>query len=196
MAATDTLLFGTFNPHKLDEIRGIIGERFTVRGCHELSGITEAEETGATLAANARLKAEHYAHQAGLPAFADDTGLEVMALDGAPGVNSSTYAGPEGDSAANIEKLLKELENVADRRATFRTVIALAKPGEATQIFEGDLPGQIVTAPKGEGGFGYDPIFLPDGSLRTLAELKPEQKNDISHRRKALDQLINFLHNG
>jgi XTP/dITP diphosphohydrolase len=127
--------------------------------------------------------------------FADDTGLEVEALNGAPGVHSSTYAGPEGDSQANINKLLKELEDEPDRRATFRTIIAFASPDAETQIFEGDLPGQIVTTPKGEKGFGYDPIFLPDGSLRTLAELSSDQKNSVSHRRKALDQFINFLRN-
>lgn len=187
------ILFGSFNPKKVEEARAILGAGTALRWCGEFDGLAEVEETGADLVENAVLKAEVYARATGLPCFADDTGLEVEALGGAPGVYSARYAGPEGDAAANMARMLRELDGAANRRARFRTVIALAVTGQPTRWIDGELAGEIVLERRGDGGFGYDPIFLPVGESRTLAQMTPEEKNRISHRARALARLPELL---
>lgn len=155
--------------------------------------LPEPEEAGETLEENAIKKAVAYAKSSGLPAVAEDTGLEVAALGGAPGVHSSRFAGREKDYAANNRKLLKQLRGVEDRRAQFRTVAVFALPDGRFWTSEGVLVGKIAHEPRGTKGFGYDPLFIPEGETRTLAELSLEEKNRISHRRKALEGLRPIL---
>lgn len=186
------LLFATNNAHKLAEVQAVLGPAFeltTPRDC----GITEEiPETCDTLEGNASQKA-HYLHdRTGLDCFADDTGLEVMALGGAPGVHSARYATDGHDFAANNELLLRNLEGVADRRARFRTVIALLLDGQEYR-FEGIVEGRILDRACGHEGFGYDPLFVPDGFSKTFAEMTPDEKNSISHRGRAVRQLASFL---
>lgn len=190
-----TLFFGTGNAHKLDEISLLLGADWTLKSFRDLPAPLEVEETESTLEGNARLKAEAFHAATGLPCFADDTGLEVEALGGAPGVYSSRYAGEEGNAEANMSKLLDALQGVADRRARFRTVIAY-HDGRQLRYFEGILNGSIALARSGKGGFGYDPVFVPDGSTRSLAEYSPEEKNQISHRGIAVHLFIRFLSGG
>ena len=188
------VLLGTGNPAKLAEILAILG---AIPGVEWVSasdlGLPEPEEEGKTLEENAIIKAVTYAKRAGLPALAEDTGLEVEALGGAPGVLSSRFAGREKDYAANNRKLLELLEGAENRRARFRTVAVLALPDGRFWTSEGVLEGEIAREPRGSGGFGYDPLFIPKGDTRTLAELSPEEKNAISHRRKALEGLKPLL---
>jgi XTP/dITP diphosphohydrolase len=186
------LFFGTGNPKKLKEIREILGDQFTLVSFTDLPAPLEVEETEDTLEGNAILKARSYHAATGLPCFADDTGLEVAALGGRPGVYSARYAGLDGDATRNMQKLLQELDGVADRSARFRTVIAWYD-GQDLRTFEGILSGRIGTAPVGSNGFGYDPVFLPDGMDRTLAELDADAKNAISHRGQALRKFVDFL---
>jgi XTP/dITP diphosphohydrolase len=148
---------------------------------------SDVEETGETLEANALLKASAVATATGLPSVADDTGLEVQALDGAPGVRTGRYAGPNATYQDNVARLLRELEGVVERQATFRTVVALVTPDGGVTLSEGLLEGQIAHAPRGEFGFGYDPVFEVEG--RTLAEMTTNEKNDVSHRARALRNL-------
>lgn len=190
--ATQKLFFGTGNAKKLKEIGEILGDRFEILSFHDLPQPLEVEETEDTLEGNARLKALAFYAATQIPCFADDTGLEVVALDGAPGVYSARYAGPACDAQANMQKLLAALEGVADRRASFRTVIAW-HDGAALRFFEGTLHGQIGFSPRGTSGFGYDPIFIPDGENRTLAEMSANEKNAISHRGLALQQFAAYL---
>lgn len=188
------VLIGTRNPHKLEECRRILGD---IPGIEWLTfrerPFPEVEETGSTLEENARLKAVSLARITGLPTLAEDSGLEVTALGGAPGVLSARFAGVEKDYRANNEKLLALLAGVEDRRARFRTVAVLALPDGRTWMTEGVLEGEIALAPRGSGGFGYDPLFIPLGETRTLAELAPEEKDRISHRRRALERLRPLL---
>lgn len=188
------VLIGTRNPHKLEECRRILGD---IPGIEWLTfrerPFPEVEETGSTLEENARLKAVSLARITGLPTLAEDSGLEVAALGGAPGVLSARFAGVEKDYRANNEKLLALLAGVEDRRARFRTVAVLALPDGRTWMTEGVLEGEIALAPRGSGGFGYDPLFIPLGETRTLAELAPEEKDRISHRRRALERLRPLL---
>jgi len=188
------VLLGTGNPAKLAEILAILG---AIPGVEWVSasdlGLPEPKEEGKTLEENAIIKAVTYAKRAGLPALAEDTGLEVEALGGAPGVLSSRFAGREKDYAANNRKLLELLEGAENRRARFRTVAVLALPDGRFWTSEGVLEGEIAREPRGSGGFGYDPLFIPKGDTRTLAELSPEEKNAISHRRKALEGLKPLL---
>ncbi len=156
-------------------------------GCHE-----EIPETGKTLEENAKIKALHVAKTYGYPCFADDTGLLVNALNGAPGVFSARYAGNHKDTDANIRKLLFELETKKDRSARFETVIALVLQGE-THVFKGAVSGTIILEKKGTAGFGYDPVFVPKGYDRTFAELPLQVKNAISHRARATEKLVHFL---
>lgn len=183
------LLIATRNPHKLSEIREIfdLPEREFVSAL-DFPDIPDVVEDGATLEANAIKKAVTMALATGFYALADDTGLEVTALDGAPGVYSARYAGAEADYAANNRKLLAELAPVDDRAAQFRCVIALSDPDGRAQYVEGICPGRIAREPRGANGFGYDPIFIPDGFDRTFAELASDEKNRISHRGRALGQ--------
>ncbi len=189
-----TILLGTKNPHKLREITEILAELaplqlLTFRECP----FSDVPEEGATLEENARLKAHTICAQMGLPVLAEDSGLEVEALGGAPGVRSARFAGEGKDDRANIEKLLSLLKNVTERRARFRCVAVLAWPAGDELISEGILWGQIARAPRGTEGFGYDPVFIPDGYDQTLAELGPQLKNRISHRRRALEGLMRQL---
>jgi len=184
------VLLGTTNPGKVREILGILGD---IPGITWLTGdevpFPEVAEVGATFLENAILKARTVASATGLPTLAEDSGLEVTALGGAPGVRSARYAGEPPDPGENNRKLLRALEGVRDRRAYFRTAAALALPDGRLWIAEGVLEGRIAAEPRGSGGFGYDPLFIPQGETRTLAELAPEEKNALSHRRKALEQL-------
>ncbi|MBO4851918.1 MAG: non-canonical purine NTP diphosphatase [Prevotella sp.] len=189
------IVFATNNLHKLSEIRDILGEHFDVLslsdiGCHE-----DIPETADTLEGNALLKAQYVADNYHISCFADDTGLEVDALGGAPGVYSARYAGGVGhDSEANMRKLLKELGENNNRKARFRTVIALIELEKGqTTCFEGIVNGQITRERHGQEGFGYDPIFQPDGYDQTFAQLGMDIKNHISHRAKAVEKLATHL---
>ncbi len=188
------VLIGTGNPAKLAEILEILGEipGITWVSARDLN-LPEPKEEGKTLEENAIIKAVAYAKLSGLPAIAEDTGLEVEALGGAPGVLSSRFAGKEKDYAANNQRLLELLLGVANRRAQFRTVAALALPDGRFWTSVGVLRGEIAHEPRGSGGFGYDPLFIPENETRTLAELSPSEKNRISHRRKALEGLRPLL---
>ncbi|MEM1000685.1 MAG: RdgB/HAM1 family non-canonical purine NTP pyrophosphatase [Bacteroidota bacterium] len=186
------LFFGTGNAKKLKEISEILGDRYAISSFRDLENPPEVEETEPTLEGNAILKAKAYYALTGLPTFADDTGLEVDALGGRPGVYSARYAGPAGDAVANMTKLLGELEGVEDRSARFRTVIAFYD-GQALKTYAGELRGSIGYTPRGTKGFGYDPIFFPEGSERTLAEYSADEKNAISHRGRATRNFIEHL---
>lgn len=188
------VLLGTGNPAKLAEMREILGEIPGIEWVSALDlNLPEPKEEGKTLEENAIIKAVTYAKRSGLPTVAEDTGLEVEALGGAPGVFSSRFSGREKDYAANNQKLLALLKGVENRRARFRTVAVLALPDGRFWKSEGILQGEIAQEPRGTGGFGYDPLFIPAGETRTLAELSPEEKNKISHRRKALEGLRPLL---
>lgn len=187
-------IFATHNLNKLEEVRAMVKAskllNVEVKGLTDIGFHDEIAETANTLEGNAALKAETIAAKSGKTVFADDTGLEVDCLHGAPGVFSARYAGPKKSSASNIEKLLEEMEGCADRKARFRTVIALASPQEETRFFEGRVEGQILEYPTGDQGFGYDPVFRPDGYEVSFAEMNPGDKNKISHRARAFQGLI------
>ena len=189
------VVLATKNPHKVEEILAILGD---IPGIEWLTfreiSFSDVEEVGETLEENAVLKATAVARETGLPALAEDTGLEVEALGGAPGVRSARFAGAGKDYRANNEKLLRLLEGVRNRRARFHTVAVLALPDGRMWKTEGVLKGKIAEAPRGEHGFGYDPLFIPEGETRTLAEMLPEEKNVISHRRRALEAMRTILH--
>jgi len=188
------LLFATNNAHKLREVSELLGGEFellTLRDC----GIEEdVPETAATIEGNASQKAHYVYERTGMDCFADDTGLEVDALGGAPGVHSARYATDGHDFAANNALLLKNMSGVGDRRAHFRTVISLIIGGEE-HLFEGRVDGHICTVESGCGGFGYDPLFMPEGADVTFAEMSPEGKNALSHRGRAVRKLVEYLHN-
>ena len=186
------IVFATNNQHKLEEIRRIVGDRFKILslsdiGCHE-----DIPETADTLKGNALQKARYVKEHYGYDCFADDTGLMVDALGGAPGVYSARYAGPDHDSAANMALLLKNLEGVTERSARFMTVIALILDGKE-YMFEGKVEGEILSVPQGNAGFGYDPVFKPNESPVSFASMNPEDKNAISHRGRATACLLEFL---
>lgn len=187
------IVFATNNAHKLSEIRRILGESAQVLSLAEIGCTADIPETASTLEGNAEIKARYVAeHHGAKLVFADDTGLEVEALGGEPGVYSARYAGPGHDSEANMRKLLEKMEGVANRRARFRTVIALLRDGELTLV-EGIVEGTIATAPAGSDGFGYDPIFVPEGEQRTFAQMSADEKNAISHRGRAMARLTEVL---
>lgn len=186
------LVFATNNPHKLQEIRAILGSDFLVKGLCDIGCIEDIPETADTLEGNAAIKARYVKEHYGYDCFADDTGLEVTALGGAPGVYSARYAGPGHDSAANVALLLENMKNENDRTARFRTVIALTE-GDGIKEFEGIVNGRIIESLRGDGGFGYDPVFVPDGYDMTFAELSAEEKNSISHRGRAVAALLQYL---
>jgi XTP/dITP diphosphohydrolase len=186
------LVFATHNKHKFEEVQHMLPENFLLRslsdiGCHE-----PIAETADSLEGNSRIKAAYVKQTYGLDCFADDTGLEVEALNGAPGVYSARYAGEAADAEKNMQKLLEQLQGVTDRRAQFRTVITLVM-GETYRIFEGRVTGWITHKPEGCGGFGYDPVFRPEGYRETFAELSLAEKNRISHRGRAFENLYAFL---
>ena len=188
-----TLLLSTRNPGKIAEMRLLLADLpIALRPVSEMAGAPLVEEDADTLAGNARKKAKALYAFAGLPALADDTGLEVDALDGLPGVRSARFAGPNADDAANRRKLLADLQGVQDRAARFRTVVALADEA-GVRFFEGVCEGAILDEERGSKGFGYDRMFVPDGSDRTFAEWSAREKNAISHRGAALRQLVGYL---
>ena len=183
------LLVASRNKHKLEEIRAIFNlPDIILLGANEIPGLPEVVEDGSTFHANAVKKAVTLAMHAHLWTIADDSGLEVDALGGAPGVHSARYAGEPADYAANNTKLLKELEGVTARSARFWCVIALSSPAGRAQIVEGKCEGQIIDELRGKEGFGFDPLFVPDGHLQTFAEMEAGLKNSISHRARALQQ--------
>ena len=187
------LVFATNNAHKVEEIRAILGESVEVLSLKDIGCSVDIPETADTLEGNAAIKAEYVYQNYGLDCFADDTGLEVRALGGAPGIMSARYAGGEGhDSEANMTKLLHELEGEDDRRAQFRTAICLIESGKE-HLFEGTVTGKIIEQRRGTTGFGYDPIFVPDGYDKTFAELGGDIKNKISHRAMAVNRLVAYL---
>jgi XTP/dITP diphosphohydrolase len=187
------IVFATNNEHKLSEIRDILGETIEVLSLKDIGCDVDIPETGKTLEENALQKAQYVYDHYHIDCFADDTGLEVEALNGAPGVYSARYAGGEGhDSEANMTKLLKELANNNNRKARFRTIIALILQG-AIHEFEGIVNGEITRERSGVEGFGYDPIFQPDGYDKTFAELGTDIKNQISHRARATQKLADYL---
>lgn len=187
------LVFATNNKHKLDEVRKITAPHgIEIVSLNDINCHDEIPETADTLEGNALQKAQYIQEKFGLNCFADDTGLEVEALNNAPGVYSARYAGNGHDSAANMKKLLHEMEGKRNRNAQFRTVIALLI-GDKSFCFEGIVKGTITSEQKGENGFGYDPVFIPEGYEQTFAELGDDVKNKISHRAKAVGQLGDFL---
>ncbi len=190
------IVFATNNQHKLSEIRDILGEQFDILSLNDIGCHDDIPETADTLEGNALLKAQYIVEHYGMSCFADDTGLEVDALGGAPGIYSARYAGEGHDSEANMTKLLAELGENNNRKARFRTVIALLEvnDGEVTQhLFEGIVNGTIIHERKGTEGFGYDPIFQPEGYQQTFAELGMDIKNTISHRARAVKKLAEYL---
>lgn len=188
------LVFATNNAHKLAEIKAILGKEMEILSLSDIDCHEDIPETADTLEGNALIKARWVYERYGLDCFADDTGLEVEALDGAPGVHTARYAYPDRhDPAANTRKLLRELENKSNRRAQFRTVIALIENGEE-RLFEGTVKGLITPEERGTEGFGYDPVFSPEDTGKTFAELGTEIKNGISHRARAVKALCAYLH--
>lgn len=186
------LVFATHNPHKFEEVKAMMPAHIelvslTDIGCHD-----DIPETADTIEGNASLKAQYVTKHFGLDCFADDTGLEIDALDGAPGVYSARYAGPEKDAQANMNLVLENLRDATNRSARFKTVIALIE-GAAELQFPGICEGAIIDGPRGDGGFGYDPIFQPSGYEQTFAEISSEEKATIGHRGKAIRALIAYL---
>lgn len=191
------LVFATNNPHKLQEVRQILGNRRQILSLSDIGCHDDIPETSPTLEGNARQKARWIADKYAVDCFADDTGLEVEALNGAPGVLSARYAAANGvgeghDSAANSRLLLQRMEGKENRSARFRTAICLIIDGQESLV-DGVVNGSITSAPRGTDGFGYDPIFIPDGFDKTFAEMTAEEKNAISHRRNATEALLKLL---
>ncbi len=186
------IVFATNNAHKLEEIRQILGADYNVLGLHDIGCDEDIPETAETLEGNAEIKARWVKERYGYDCFADDTGLEVDALAGAPGVYSARYAGSAHDSAANVALLLKNLSDKDNRKARFRTVIALVR-GEEMTFVDGVVEGSITRELHGSNGFGYDPVFMPDGYDVTFAEMDAEAKNAISHRGRATAKLRDLL---
>ncbi|WP_375447885.1 RdgB/HAM1 family non-canonical purine NTP pyrophosphatase [uncultured Fibrella sp.] len=191
------LCFATNNAHKLEEVAAALGGAFPLRTLKEIGCTDELPETTGTIPGNSYQKAKYVFDHFGVACFADDTGLEVDALNGEPGVDSAYYAGEPRDNERNKALLLTNLEGQTNRRAQFRSVFTLVYRTDTGQVaehqFEGIVTGTILTAPRGDGGFGYDPLFLPDGYTETFGELPLSEKNKISHRAKALAGLVAFL---
>jgi XTP/dITP diphosphohydrolase len=186
------LVFATNNKHKLEELQAILGNEIKLLSLKDIGCTEEIPEEQPTLEGNARQKSMYVFEKYGYPCFADDTGLEIEALNGEPGVYSARYAGEEKSSEANMDKVLKKLAGNSNRKAQFRTVISLIINGEENQ-FEGIVKGEIITNRKGDSGFGYDPIFRPAGFETTFAEMSIADKNRISHRGQAVKKLVNHL---
>ncbi len=186
------LIFATNNQNKVEEVKNIVGSLFNVVSLKDAGIDIDIPEPYLTLEENARAKSTSIFDLTKENCFSEDTGLEVEALNGEPGVHSSRYAGEGSDAKNNIEKLLKELEGVKNRKARFRTVISLILNGKE-QYFEGICEGEIIEEQKGHKGFGYDAVFIPEGSIKTFAEMDINEKNIFSHRRKATEQLASFL---
>lgn len=189
------IVFATNNRHKLDEVRQIVGSDIEIMSLADIGCAVDIPETSTTIEGNAMQKCRYVAEHYGCDCFADDTGLEVEVLGGAPGVMSARYAGGAGhDSAANMALLLRNMQGAGNRAAQFRTVIALSLGGEY-HTFEGIVSGKILETPAGAGGFGYDPVFVPEGWTKTFAEATEEEKNAVSHRGRAMRKLIEYLKN-
>ncbi len=186
------LVFATNNRHKLRELQHIVGSSFGLLSLEDIGCFEDIPETDPTLEGNASLKAFYVYTNYGYDCFADDTGLEVKALNGDPGVFSARYAGNAKDAGANMDKLLQELNGIKDRKARFRTVISLVIGGKEVR-FEGTVVGTILEEKRGKEGFGYDPVFVPDGYSKTFAEMGLDEKNEISHRYRAVQKLVNWL---
>lgn len=186
------LVFATNNKHKLEEISKLAGEKFSILSLKDIGCNDDIPETEPTLEGNALLKAKYIHDKYSTNCFADDTGLEIEALDGRPGVYSARYAGPENDFNRNMDKVLDELRDKANRKARFRTVISLILD-DKQYFFEGIIEGEIIPDKRGAEGFGYDPIFIPEGYDQSFAEMSLEEKNKISHRARATKKLISFL---
>ena len=192
MLTMNQLIFATNNKNKVSEIRHLLPDQFEILSLADAGIVIDIPEPYDTLEKNAVEKASVIYNWKAMNCFAEDTGLEVMALDGAPGVNSARYAGGERSFEKNIDKLLDQLQNVENRDARFRTVICLMVNGQH-RLFEGECKGRITTQRRGTGGFGYDAIFIPDGASRTFGEMNLEEKNIYSHRQKATAKLIGHL---
>lgn len=186
------LVFATNNKHKLEEVREILNEKYEILGLSEIACNEDIQETALTLEGNALIKARYVYESYGFDCFADDTGLEVDSLGGEPGVYSARYGGVPHDAEKNMNKLLSRLDGHTDRKARFRTVICLIENGKV-DYFEGIVNGEIIEEKKGQTGFGYDPIFVPEGFGKTFAELGSDVKNNISHRSLAVNELIKHL---
>ena len=194
MPTPSQLCFASNNAHKLDEIRPLLPPGLTLLSLADIGCAEELPETQDTLEGNARQKAEYVFQHYGVACFADDTGLEVTALHGEPGVYSARYAGPQRRAEDNVAKLVQELRGAADRSALFRTVVALASADGTIREFAGEVSGTITEAARGAGGFGYDPVFVPtEGDGRTFAEMSGAEKNRISHRARAVSKLLAYL---
>ena len=189
------ICFATNNDHKLQEVRQLLPTNFQLVSLAEIGCHEDLREDQNTLEGNSLQKAKYVFDNYGVSCFADDTGLEVEALDGAPGVYSARYAGEQRNSTDNIQLLLKNLEGKKNRKARFRTVFTLVTPN-ITKQFEGIVEGEILSSTRGDGGFGYDPVFLPKGMTQTMAELSMEAKNEISHRGRATRKLVAYLKMG
>ena len=187
-----TLVFASNNKHKIKEINSLLGDSFTLLSLHDINITEDIPEEEPQIEGNALAKARFVFNTCGLNVFADDTGLEITALNGLPGVNSARFAGENKDSSANIEKVLSLLGNTENRQARFRTVIALIIE-KKEYLFEGIVNGTIIHEKKGTEGFGYDPIFVPEGKIRTFAEMELAEKNTVSHRARAFEKLKEFL---
>ena len=185
------LILATHNEHKAEEFKQILPQ-FRLQTLADLNDVQEITETASDLEGNSLLKADTIFRQYGHIVISDDSGLEVQALNGAPGVYSARYAGEQKDDQKNTEKLLHELKGITNRNAQFRTVITLMGSNDTLQ-FEGIVEGTIVHEPKGDKGFGYDPVFIPNGYQKTFAELSSNEKNKISHRANAIEKLVAFI---
>ena len=188
------LVFATNNAHKLEEVRAVLDNKIEIVSLNELGCFDDIPETADTLEGNALIKAAYVFNKFEMACIADDTGLEVEALNGEPGVYSARYGGEPHNAQKNMQKLLTNLKGIENRKARFRTVIVL-KDAERELYFEGTIHGHISETPSGAAGFGYDPVFVPDGYNKSFAELGPELKNKISHRALAVEELIRFLKN-
>ena len=189
------LVFATGNSHKLQEVQGLFKEGFALSCLKDVNITEEIPETADNLVDNALQKAWYVYNKCGIPCFADDTGLEVDALGGAPGVYSARYAGEQKDSKLNMLLLLKNMTGKTNRNARFRTIIAYIDENAQEHIFEGEIRGKIIENMVGENGFGYDPIFVPEGYEQTFAELSSEIKNTISHRARAMEKFLSYINN-
>ena len=193
VSANGRLVIATRNAHKTREIREMIGDRYEVRDVSDFEALPEVAETGTTFVENATLKAVAISREVEGLVLADDSGLEVDALGGAPGVWSSSYGGEEGNHALNNARLLKEMAGREARTARFRCVMVLAEKGAVLASFEGTVEGRLLEEPRGEGGFGYDPMFAPQGFEQSFAELGSAVKNEMSHRGRALAKVVTWL---
>jgi XTP/dITP diphosphohydrolase len=187
------ICFATNNQHKINEVWSVLPPDFSLLSLADIGCIEELEESQPTMEGNSLQKADYVFSRYGVPCFADDSGLEVEALNGAPGVYSARFAGPQRDSDDNINLLLSRLKGNANRKARFRTVVTLVGFSDNPLVFEGIIRGVINETKTGTGGFGYDPVFVPEGDVKTFAEMELAEKSIISHRTKAIEQLVTFL---